>query len=69
MGGLKVLGRTYRHLNRYREVVSVLAKHGFGDLLHVLRLDSYLEAGLKSLLRPPPEFDAATRPQRVPLAP
>ncbi|HAZ08577.1 MAG TPA: ABC transporter [Elusimicrobia bacterium] len=68
MGGLQVLGRTYRHLNRYREVVSVLAKHGFGDLLHVLRLDSYLEAGLKSLLLHPPEFDVATRPQRVRLA-
>ena len=44
MGGLQVLGRTYRHLNRYREVAAILAKHGFGDLLHTLRLDSHHEA-------------------------
>jgi len=39
MGGLQVLGRTYRHLNRYREVAAILAKHGFGDLLHALKID------------------------------
>lgn len=53
MDGLQVLGRTYRHLNRYREVAAILAKHGFGDLLHVLRLDA---------------DDAADRPERVRLA-
>ncbi len=67
MGGLQALGRTYRHLNRYREVVTVLAKHGFGDLLHMLRLDSYIEAGLKGVMRHPP-VDTAARPERVRLA-
>lgn len=67
MGGLEVLGRTYRHVSRYREVLSILAKHGFGDLLHVLRLDRPVEAGLKGfLIRPAP--DAAERPARVVLA-
>ncbi|NNN04267.1 MAG: phosphotransferase [Elusimicrobia bacterium] len=67
MGGLQALGRTYRHLNRYREVVAVLAKHGFGDLLHMLRLDVYIEAGLKGVMRHPP-VDTAERPERVRLA-
>ena len=67
MGGLQVLGRTYRHLNRYREVAAVLAKHGFGDLLHVLRLDDPLHAGLKSFMSHPP-VDTASRPERVRLA-
>ena len=41
MGGLQVLGRTYRHLNRYREVAAVLAKHGFGDLLHMMQVEDW----------------------------
>ena len=67
MGGLQVLGRTYRHLNRYREVATILAKRGFGDLLHMLRLDSHLVSGLKSIMRHPP-VDTASRPERVRLA-
>jgi ubiquinone biosynthesis protein len=68
MGGLRVLGRTYRQLNRYREVAAILAKHGFGDLLHMLRLDHFVEAGLQSLLRRQTAFDSASRPERVRLA-
>lgn len=68
MNGLKSLGRTYRHLNRWREVAAVLAKHGFGDLLHMTRLDRYLEAGLGGLLDHPAVFDASERPARVRMA-
>ncbi|MBI2384707.1 MAG: AarF/ABC1/UbiB kinase family protein [Elusimicrobia bacterium] len=67
MGGLQVLGRTYRHLNRYREVAAVLAKHGFGDLLHMMRLDSHLEAGLRGFMSRPP-VETASRAERVRLA-
>ena len=28
-----VIGRTYRHLNRYRQILTILFKYGFGDLL------------------------------------
>jgi ubiquinone biosynthesis protein len=67
MGGLQVLGRTYRHLNRYREVAGILAKHGFGDLLHMMRLDSHLEAGLRGFMSRPP-VETASRAERVRLA-
>ncbi len=67
MGGLQVLGRTYRHLNRYREVAAVLAKHGFGDLLHMMRLDTRLEAGLRGFMSHPP-VETASRAERVRLA-
>jgi len=62
-----ILGRTYRHLNRYGEVAAILAKHGVGDLLHVLGLDTSLRAGLKAFVRHPP-VDTAARPERVRLA-
>lgn len=67
MGGLQVLRRTYRHLNRYREVVTILAKHGFGDLLHSLRLDLHIEGGWKDMMRRA-QADGDARPERVRLA-
>jgi ubiquinone biosynthesis protein len=44
-----VIGRTYRHLNRYRQILSVLFKYGFGDLLERLRIDQYIEVGLQTI--------------------
>ena len=35
----------YRHIGRYGEIVSVLVKYGFGDLLSRLSIDKYLKAG------------------------
>jgi ubiquinone biosynthesis protein len=42
-----VLGRTYRHLNRYRQILSILFRYGFGDLIELLKIDQYLEIGLQ----------------------
>ena len=39
-----VIGRTYRNLNRYRRILAVLLKYGFGDLLEMLKLDQYVAA-------------------------
>jgi ubiquinone biosynthesis protein len=61
MDGLEAVGRTYRHLNRTREVAAILAKHGFGDLLHVLGVDRWLAAGLPRPRVP----EASERPARV----
>jgi ubiquinone biosynthesis protein len=44
-----VLGRTYRHLARYRQILSVLLTHGFGNLLERLKIDQYIEVGLQVL--------------------
>ncbi|MFO7963255.1 MAG: AarF/ABC1/UbiB kinase family protein [Desulfobacterales bacterium] len=42
-----VLGRTYRHLNRYRQILTILFRYGFGDFIEMLRIDQYLEVGLQ----------------------
>jgi ubiquinone biosynthesis protein len=61
-----VIGRTYRHLNRYRQILTVLLKHGFGDLLESLKIDQYLEVGLQLIARKKPaREERLTRPQRV----
>jgi len=43
------IDRTYRNIKRYRQIVSVFIKYGFGGLLEQLNLDYYLALG-KSLL-------------------
>ena len=64
-----VVSRTYRHLNRYRHILAVLLKHGFGELVESLRIDQYLEVGLQMISKKrPPREEPLTRPQRVRMA-
>lgn len=39
----------YRHIGRYGEILSVLVKYGFGDLLARINIDRYLRAGRRVL--------------------
>ena len=41
----------YRHINRYREIIVVLVKYGFGDLITRTHLEKYVDLGKKVLLR------------------
>lgn len=43
------LGRTYRHINRYREIITVLVKYGFGDLIARSNLEKHIAFGKKFL--------------------
>ena len=36
-----VIGRTYRNLNRYRQILGVLFKYGFDDIVELLKIDQY----------------------------
>ncbi len=40
-----VISRTYRHINRYREVIAILVKYGFGEILAKLELQKHLDFG------------------------
>jgi ubiquinone biosynthesis protein len=44
-----VIGRTYRNLNRYRQILGVLIKYGFGDLVETLKIEQYIEIGLQMI--------------------
>jgi ubiquinone biosynthesis protein len=52
-----VISRTYRHLNRYRHILAVLLKHGFGELVESLRIDQYLEVGLQMISKRNQDFE------------
>jgi len=63
---LNVVGRTYRNINRYRQILTILFKYGFGNIINALNIDQYLEIGLKMISRAKPEpVERLTQPQRV----
>ena len=64
-----VLSRTYRHLTRYRQILTVLFKYGFGDLLEMLKIDQYIEVGLQMISKKRAQrAEKLTRPQRLRMA-
>jgi len=66
---LGLVSRTYRHVNRYRQVLGVLIKYGFGDLVDRLRIAQYLEVGLQMISRERREHVAGlSSAQRVRMA-
>lgn len=46
-----IIGRTYRHVQRYRQILTVLFRYGFGDLVDTLKIEQYLEVGLQMISR------------------
>lgn len=43
--------RTYRHANRYREIVQVLIKHGFGDIISMSGIEKAIDFGRSTVFR------------------
>lgn len=44
-----ILSRTYRHINRYRQILTVLIKHGFEEFVEKLKIAQYIEIGLQRI--------------------
>ncbi len=63
---IAIIGRTYRHLQRYRQIITVLFKYGFGDLMDSLKIEQYLEIGLQKVSPKKREkLETLSRPERV----
>jgi ubiquinone biosynthesis protein len=62
--------RNIRFLRRYRNILAVLIKYGFGHIVDQLNLTGYLELGKKlfSIGAPPREISYLTPPERLRLA-
>jgi len=64
-----IVGRTYRHLNRYRQILAILFKYGFGDLIELLKIEQYIEVGLQLISRNRRDrLEKLSRAQRVRMA-
>lgn len=63
------IGRTYLHLNRYRQILQVFFKYGFDELLDVLKIDQLVEFGRQKFSPSGRErVESLTGPQRLRLA-
>jgi len=61
-----VMGRTYRHAKRYKEILTVLVKYGFGDLVDALKIKEKIEIGIEKISGKQPErMETLSRPARV----
>lgn len=62
---IRRISRTVRSANRFREILSVFARHGFGDLSDKLHLEKYLDMGTRYFRLPPRTVQIPiTRPER-----
>lgn len=46
--------RTYRHIGRYQQILSVLVRYGFAEILQRLEIDRYLDFGARIFGTPAP---------------
>ncbi len=64
-----VLGRTYRNLNRYRQILGILFSYGFGEIIELLRIDQYLDIGLNLISKNRGErVEKLSRAERIRMA-
>jgi len=40
---VRVVSRTYRHIERYRQIIPVLFKYGFGDVIDARHIGRYVD--------------------------
>ncbi|MCP3900014.1 MAG: AarF/ABC1/UbiB kinase family protein, partial [Desulfobacteraceae bacterium] len=43
--------RKYRHVMRYRQILGIIFRYGFGNIIDALNIEQYIEVGLKLISR------------------
>jgi len=63
------ISRTHRHIERYRQILTVLFRYGFGDLIDALHIGRYVDIALpKKIRREQEQIGELTLPERVRLS-
>jgi len=64
-----VISRTYRHIARYRQILTVLFRYGFGDMINALHIGRYVDIALpKKIKRERDRIEELTMSERVRMA-
>jgi ubiquinone biosynthesis protein len=63
-----LIGRTYRHIERYTEILGVLFKYGFDDLIHKARIEQYLDFGRRVFGKGDEKLKSLSTPERLRMA-
>ncbi|MCP4670532.1 MAG: AarF/ABC1/UbiB kinase family protein, partial [Desulfobacula sp.] len=40
------VSKRYRHLKRYQQIIGIIVKYGFENIIHAMHIDRYIESGL-----------------------
>jgi ubiquinone biosynthesis protein len=64
------LGKRYRHLIRYQQIIGIILRYGFDNILDALDFDRYIESGLKLIpfYKPHERVEKLSRNQRIRMA-
>ncbi len=63
---LDSIGRTYNHIVRWRQLIQILVKYGFADIVDALNLLHLLEVGKSVITKKPiKEISSITREERI----
>ncbi|MFU8769221.1 MAG: ABC1 kinase family protein [Desulfotignum sp.] len=64
------LGKRYRHLIRYQQIIGIIFKYGFDNILDAMNVDHYIESGLKLIpfTKPHERVEKLSRNQRIRMA-
>lgn len=66
---ISAAGLSYRHFARYRQIISVLFKYGFEDVLGAFKIDKYVEACLQLVSKKRRDFlDKYSKSERIRMA-
>ena len=64
------VGKRYRHLIRYQQIIGIILKYGFDNILDAMNVDHYIESGLKLIpfSKPHERVEKLSRNQRIRMA-
>jgi ubiquinone biosynthesis protein len=64
------VGKRYRHLIRYQQIIGIILKYGFDNILDAMNIDRYIESGLKLIpfSKPHERVEKLSRNQRIRMA-
>ncbi len=64
------VGKRYRHIMRYRQIIGIILKYGFGNIIDAMNIDRYIESGLQLIpfVRIHEKVEKLSRNQRIRMA-
>lgn len=64
------VGKRYRHLLRYQQIIGIVLKYGFENILDAMNIDRYIESGLQLIpfVKPSEKFEKLSSNQRIRMA-
>ncbi|MCF8113686.1 MAG: AarF/ABC1/UbiB kinase family protein [Desulfotignum sp.] len=64
------VGKRYRHLLRYQQIIGIILKYGFDNILDAMNIDRYIESGLKLIpfSKPHERVEKLSKNQRIRMA-